>query len=306
MNVTSQTITYRPGTEADSYTTFLIFETAYADLLNRLGFKASGRGSDPEALTSMWVKRKSLYNHLARTADQFWIAESEGDPVGFSRSIVRGSLRELTELFVLPDLQSAGVGRALINRALPEDRTEYKTIIATTDFRAQTLYLRSGVYPRFPLYYFGKQPQARNTPAGLQIKPMDSVPNPLELTGGVDQVVIGHQRNPDHTWLMQDRAGFFYFDGSELVGYGYLGISNGPFALLNPKFTPAVLAHSENHAYEGGLNHFGVEVPMINQPAVDYLVENGFKLDSFMAVMMTNKLFGKFENYIATSPPFFL
>ena len=45
---------------------------------------------------------------------------------------------------------------------------------------------------------------------------------------------------------------------------------------------------------------------MINQVAVDYLLGRGFWMDAFMAVMMTDRPFARFENYILTSPPFFM
>jgi hypothetical protein len=90
------------------------------------------------------------------------------------------------------------------------------------------------------------------------------------------------------------------------VGYGYLGVRNGPFTLLDETDFPAVLAHAESQALRQGRKEFGLEVPMIIQVAVDYLLGRGFRLDSFMAVMMTDRPFARFENYILTSPPFFL
>ena len=306
MNPSEKSITYRAGTKEDGYATFLIFEKAYSDLLRRLGSNHSTSAADPDKLAKMWVEREPLYTHLAETADQFWIAEREGQPIGYSRSIVRGNLRELTELFVLPGLQSGGVGRELIQRSFPVDRSDYRVIIATTDIRAQVLYLKAGVYPRFTLNYFGKETDKRTAPGELVARPMQEVADALKIIGGLDREVIGHQRDADHNWLMQDRTGFLYFDGSQPIGYGYAGVRNGPFALLNAEDYPSVLAHAENHAYDNGRDHFGVEVPLVNQPAVDYLLANGFKLDTFMAVMMTNKPFGRFENYITTSPPFFM
>ena len=306
MNSPNYPITYRSGTHADGYAAFLIFEKAYSDLLRRHGSGDSTSISDPNRLARMWAEREPLYTHLFNTADQFWIAEHNGQPIGYSRSIVRGSLRELTELFVLPGLQSGGIGRELIQRSFPADQSEYRVIIATTDIRAQVLYLKAGVYPRFILNYFGKEPEARKENGGITARPMQDVPDAVKIVGEIDREIIGHLREEDHIWLMQDRAGLLYFDGSRPVGYGYLGVRNGPFATLNAGDFPSVLAHAENHAYESSRGHFGVEVPLVNQPAVDYLLKNGFKLDTFMAVMMTNKPFGKFENYITTSPPFFM
>ncbi len=67
-----------------------------------------------------------------------------------------------------------------------------------------------------------------------------------------------------------------------------------------------MLAHAESKAAAQGQEEFGLEVPMINHVVVDYLLARGFRLDWFMAMLMSDKPFGKFENYIVTSPPFIL
>lgn len=51
--------------------------------------------------------------------------------------------------------------------------------------------------------------------------------------------------------------------------------------------------------------HFGVELPMLNHIAVNYLLEQGFRMDPFTAVFMWDKPLGNPANYICTSPPFF-
>lgn len=53
--------------------------------------------ADPEKLAAMWQKRRPLYEHLARTAAYFWVAEQNGRVVGFARSIERDGLLELYE-----------------------------------------------------------------------------------------------------------------------------------------------------------------------------------------------------------------
>lgn len=298
-------VTYRPGTGDDSYDVFLIFEKTLANMLQRAGSNVPTSIADPEALANMWEERQSLYIHLAQTADQFWVAEKEGQMIGFARSIVRAGVRQLTELFVLPDQQSGGVGRELMARTFPLGDTAYRLIIASADPRAQVLYLKSGIYPRFPVYYFGRQPENVRMVTDLIFEPISSSPEIIGILGKVDETVLGYRRDVDHTWLMEDRQGYIYHRDDQPVGYGYLGGRNGPFALLDVDDFPAVLAHAENLAVASGREHFGVEVPMVNRVVVDYLLARGFRLDLLMAVMMTNEPFGRFENYILTSPPFF-
>lgn len=298
--------TYRLGTEADSYAVFSVFEDTLADLTRRMGSNATTSADDPEALARMWSERQSLYAHLARSADYFWIAEREKQIIGFARSILRDGLRQLTELFVLPGQQSGGVGRELMRRTFPRDEIEHHSIISTTDFRAQALYLKSGVYPRFPIYFFGRKPEFTGLESDLIFDPVESSPGNLEILGSLDEALLGHRRDVDHIWLLNDRQGFIYRRSGQPVGYGYLGVRNGPFALLYPDDFPAVLAHAENQAAINQQELFGVEVPMVNQTVVDYLLTRKFRLDTFMAVLMNNKPFGKYENYIMTAPPFFI
>jgi GNAT superfamily N-acetyltransferase len=135
-------VMYRRGTLADSYTVFIIFEQSLADLSRRFGSTTPASAADPRALQRMWTERRSLYEHLAHTCDQFWLGEFEGRTIGYARSIVRAGVRQLTEMFVLPREQSGGVGRELLARPLPHDKgSRHMSIVASADSRAQALYL---------------------------------------------------------------------------------------------------------------------------------------------------------------------
>ena len=50
-----------------------------------------------------------MFEFLAHTASQFWVAERAGEIIAYARSIEHDGLQELTEFFVSPDQQSAGV-----------------------------------------------------------------------------------------------------------------------------------------------------------------------------------------------------
>jgi GNAT superfamily N-acetyltransferase len=305
IKTSSSTLALRPGTVADSYAVFEVFEHTFSDLSQRLGSTTPTSATDPVALVRMWEERRPLYEHLANTAEHFWVAEQEDRVIGFARSILRDGLRQLTELFVLPSQQSSGVGRELAARVFPTEGAAHRSIIATPDSRAQTLYLRAGVYPRFPIYYFGRKPEPIAVATDLKIEPIEVSSESIELLGQVDLALLGHRRDVDHAWLLTDRQGYLYYRGGQPVGYGYLGPSNGPFALIDASDFPAVLAHAEREAAKNN-REFGIEVPMINQTAVDYLLGRGFKMDWFLAIFMSDIPFGKFENYIVSSPPFFL
>lgn len=69
---------FRPGTIDDSYPVYTIFERSLKDFSRRSNVQADQTAADPEA----WKHRRPLFEHLARTADQFWIAEEAGRPIG--------------------------------------------------------------------------------------------------------------------------------------------------------------------------------------------------------------------------------
>lgn len=300
------TINCRPGTPADSYAAFRIFQASFADLVRRMEPHKTAGDTDPQTLEKKWPEWRSLYDFLASSADQFWVAESDDKVIGYARSILHDGLQELTEFFISPQEQSAGLGRALLERAFPDRQARRRCIIATMDIRAQARYLKAGLYPRFPLYNFWRVPEARPNTSGLVMQPVIDTPETLAQLGAIDALLLEHRRDFVHSWLLGDRQGYLYLRDGRPVGYGYLGSYNGPFALLDPSEFPAVLAHAETHAVERGAPHFGIEVPMINRRAVDYLLRQGYQMDTFVTFMMTDGPFGKFEGYITTSPPFIL
>ncbi len=300
--------TFRRGTLADSYAVYTIFARSLEDFRRRNNYQVDQ--ADDTDIQVWWARRRSLFEHLARTADQFWIAEEAGAAIGYARSIRREDALELTEFFVLPASQSAGVGRALLARAFPEQGAHHRSIIATTDARAQGRYLRAGVYARFPIYYFGAQnrskPQAVPEPSDLSIEPFAAAAQLVDELSAIDREILGYARDADHAWLAQTRQGYLYRRGSRVVGYGYAASPNGPFALLDGADYPAVLAHAEALAAARGDEEPGFEVPLINRHAVDYLLRRGYQMDNFFAFYMSDVPLGRLENYIVTSPPFFM
>lgn len=300
-------VTYRPGHLADSRAAYELFEASLTDLGQRLGVMAITNGDDPAVRERLWDERRPLFEHLARTAEHFWLAEADGQAIGYARTILRGGVRELTEFFVRPGLQSAGVGRELLARAFPADgAARHRVIVATTDQRAQARYLKLGVYPRFPIYYFSRQPEALTAASDLAAEAISASDEALAVLRELDEAVLGHARDEDHRWLLANRTGYLYRRGGRPAGYGYTGYRNGPFALLEARDFPAVLAHAEAEAARQGRAHFGVEVPMVNQAAVEHLLARGFRFDAFFALFMSDVPLGRFENYVCTSPPFFL
>lgn len=300
-----KSITLRPGTIDDSQTVYRIFQESILDLGQRLNVMDITGGTDPELLAPFWELRRPLFEHLARTAYRFWIAEVDGEVVGYARSIMRSGVWDLTEFFVRPGFQAAGLGRALFSHVLPEEEVRHKAIIATTDTRALARYLKAGIYARFPIVYFSRSPQPVELESDLHFVPMTDSDSTLQTLAALDEQLLGHSREEEHRWLMQVRQGHIYLRDGQPVGYGYTASESGPFALLQKEDFPAVLAHAERQVVAES-DTFGMEVPLVNEAAVNYLLGQGFEMDAFYTFFMSDRPFGKFEHYIFPSPPFFL
>lgn len=299
-------VIFRRGTIDDSYTVFRVFQESVLDLAHRQGTVDSSGGIDPIVDDNLWIRRQPFFEHLARTADQFWIAEQNTRVVGYARSIWRDNVRELTEFFVLPEAQSAGIGGELLRRAFPREGAKNRVIIATTDVRAQARYLKTGVVPRFPEMYWFRPPENVRVESDLEFERAVHAPETLAQLANIDRAILGHTRDIDHAWLLESSEGYLYKRDGMVVGYGYLAAGCGPVAVLEARDFNAVLAHAEATAFARGHGQVGFDIPMINRAAIDYFLAHNYKLDPFVAFLMSDTSFGKFENYVLTSPPFIL
>ena len=298
------TITYREGNIEDSQAVFQVFVKSILDYSERMGVMAITGGNDPAVIESLWQKRRSMFEFLAKAASQFWVAERDGEIIAYARSVEHDGLQELTEFFVEPGQQSGGIGGGLLARAFPKTDARYRTVIATLDERALYRYMKAGVYGRFLFKYFYRKAEKVDIKTDLKFEPLQLNIH-REHIDHIDKQIIGHTRSVVHDWIATDRNGLVYKRNGEIVGYGYVGSGNGPFAVLDDNDFPAVLAHAESLMAEKG-EEFGAEAPLVNVKAIRYFIERKYQIDSFSALLMSNVPFGRFENYLCFSPEFFM
>jgi hypothetical protein len=124
----------------------------------------------------------------------------------------------------------------------------------------------------------------------LKIEPIQFESH-MEDINRIDREILDHSREHQHKWVAATRDGFGYKRDSKIVGYGYVGSSTGPFAVLDENDYPAVLAHVESFMAARG-EDFGAEAPLINQKAIQYFIEHKYQIDSFSAIFMSNEPFG--------------
>ncbi len=81
-----------------------------------------------------------------------WLAEDDGEIVGFALSWVCGRLWFLAELFVAPGRQGLGIGNELLDRTMQHasqaGATEKSLITFAFNVVSQGLYVRHGLLPR--------------------------------------------------------------------------------------------------------------------------------------------------------------
>jgi len=296
-------ISYRPGTITDSRSLFAIFEAAIDDLGVRMQARASSTSGDPAA----WDRRRPLFEHLAVTCDQQWVAEDDGRPIGYARSIVRDGVRELTELFVVPGLQSNGVGRELLERAFPTEGARHRIVIGTFDARAVARYLRSGLDGRASIFCLSRAPEEVSVVSDLRVEPLVIDPPTIERLATIDRALLGYRRDVDHRWFAEQRRGLVYRRGADIVAYGYLPSSpgwGGPYAALDPADLPRLLADAETSASRANHAEAAFDVALVNRAALAHLLGRGYQLESFPMIWFSDAQLGQLDRYVFCSPSF--
>jgi len=129
-------------------------------------------------------------------------------------------------------------------------------------------------------YFLQSAPKERPIETDLVIEPIVNTPQTMEALNQIDHDVLGYERPADHVWLLQDegRAGYTFKRADQIVGYGYVGGYNGPFALLDSKDFPVVLAFAEGQAAKHQRG-FDIPVQLINEVAVDCLLSRGSRAE---------------------------
>lgn len=307
MNENGSEVRIRPGTLEDNEACAVVLVEAINDLGRRNGSIDDASAID---LAVAWPRWRSFLDHVARTAAEFWVAEGTGAGIiGFARSIERNGVFELTEFFVRPGDQSHGVGRQLLERAFPRGRGDLRVIIATTDTRALSRYLRADVVPRFPVATFTGSSREVALVDGLDVEPLE-LDRDIDAVNAVDDVVLGHRREVDHRWFATEREGHRYVRDGRVVGYGYVALpdraGNGPFAVLEASDLHAVMAHAERRRHDLGADETEFEVALHNRVAIDHLLGRGYRMDTFMTLICSSEPFGRFEQYLFCAPALIL
>jgi hypothetical protein len=301
----SMTLIYRLGTTEDMRAVFGLVQRTNADFGEQLGIARFASLRDPAGIAANWERSAPVWEHVARTGEHFWIAERGGQVVGAAQSILRDDTRVLTLFYVETEQQDRGIGHQLLARAFPREGARCRALIASTHTGALVRYLKAGIYPQSPVYILSRRAERVTAPTDLVGESVTATSETLAALREIDRATLGFGRDADHGFLLGTRRGYLYRRDGRVVGYGYLGTLDGPFALHDPDDFPAVLAHAESEAAAHG-DEFGLLVPLANHAAVDYLLTRGCRLDRFFLFAMSDRPFAHLDRYILTRPPLFI
>jgi GNAT superfamily N-acetyltransferase len=267
-----------------------------------------------------------LYAHTRATdPDRFIVAAVPGADglerlVGFGSAVVRGPIWFLSMLFVRPEAQGQGLGRALLEQLLPgpDHRGPLATAVDSLQPISTALYARYGIVPRVPILDLRgdiRRPEAFPAlPSGIVPVPFSTIddrpiddPARIELAAardGLDRELLGADHPEDHGYLRAEgRQGFLYRgpDGSPL-GYGYAGEVGriGPIALRDEALLEAVVGH-----LSGAVPARGARAVWATGGAprlASTLLAAGLRIDGFPLLLCWDRPFADLSRYLPISP----
>lgn len=312
-------VSFRTATEADLPECGRIHRIGIDDYMLRMGFPPS-----PEENQNFL----RLHAHtLATDPTRFQVAERRnGDDTGgragrvgviaFGSAVDRGPVWFLSMLFVDPAEQARGLGRALLERLLPEDRSG--RLLATCTDSAQPvsngLYASVGIVPRMPFLNLIGRPRAAWTPpllpdgvwaaripVGPDGRPVNGVQDEIDA---IDLKLLGFAHPEDHAYNLRERPWLFaYRDASgRLIGYGYTSEVGrvGPIAVVEPELLVPVLAHLLTTVEPRGAS--AVWLGGHAAEAVAESVRAGLRLEQFPILACWSAPYADFTRYVPTSP----
>jgi ribosomal protein S18 acetylase RimI-like enzyme len=245
--------------------------------------------------------------------DGLWVAEDDGEMVGFAWSWVCGDLWFLAQLFISPERQGVGIGKELIKRtwesATNRGATNKSLITFTFNTASQGLYLRHGMFPRFPIYLFSvTSDHLKVRVESPQFRPVKLAETSLDLQhlAGIDAQALGVSREKHHRYLINDPSteGILLYQGDACVGYAYIAEGHiGPLAVAHSDHMATALRTALAIAAHSRASQVTAYVSGPSEAALKTAVESGMRIRLPM-VLMSSRNFGNWAKYLPRNPGF--
>jgi hypothetical protein len=208
--------------------------------------------------------RRTLH-YLATDPAGCWVAESDGEMVGFATSFNRELMWILASYAVQPGLQGQGIGTALLAAALHHGRGCLRGMLsASGDPKAVRRYRAAG-FSLHPQMYLTGTVDRSAIPVVEKVR--DGSAADFELMDSIDRRVRGAAHGPDHSWLLSTFR-LVVSDTSTGSGYAYHAADGMPALLAATNRRTATRLLWECLATSSG----GVLVPHVtaaNEWAID-------------------------------------
>lgn len=305
--------TYRPADPADLPACFRLFRHALFAHLHRTGLVTAEQAAAP-SIEPAWKRQSDWMTHLWNSAAENRVAtDARGNIIGWALSVERGGHLELAFFFVAPDQVSRGIGARLLDQAFTSRPEAHKTIMATLDPAALSLYLRSGVThvtTSCDILIIGR-PAQQETDLDLRPLQPDDLPDVIAL----ERHLLGLSRSEDLRFLMRTRPGWIARREGTPVGYAFgaapppEGASDvppgcGPMGALSDSDLPPLLDHVLANVAEG--SELFLTVPMASRKALAHLLQRGGRIDPFYLAVLSSSPDLRLDRYVHTSPSFLI
>ncbi len=294
-------VEYRPMTAADIDATGFIRKAALEGL---------ARGQN-QALPPWSPRRYPHFEHLLRTdPGGAWIGVAEGTAVGYAMAFTRGDIWFLSQLFVLPEVHSLGVGASVLDLAMDYGRrngARVFSVVSSTSAGAQALYMRAGMFG-IGIGYQVNGPVSALTalPApGASQRIAADVGGWSDRIGELDRAVFGAERGAEHalylagTYGIDEEHASLLIDGDALAGYVYASDDGhiGPLAAADPAAQLKLLRTAGDWFAERNIAEARAFIISSNQAALGTLLRGGWRVRSW-TFLLANQPFGQFDRYI--------
>jgi GNAT superfamily N-acetyltransferase len=296
---------YRPARREDLAACTRLWDVAIGDYVRRM--------NQPWFPGELEPLERLLAHLLATDPHGFRVAVRRGDdaePVAFVSAHRRGSLWFLAMLFVHPDVQGHGVGRALLEQVLPPTADRGGLALATATDSGQpisnALYAEYGIVPRVPVWrLIGRvdRPDALEPlPPGVAVEVLRGVTDAPAEVNAIDREVVGYERPDDHAFLLAEgRILVLYRRAGRVVGYGYSSQVGrvGPLAALDAALLAPIGAHLLSIVQPAGA--YAAWVPGNAGPLTTMLLRAGLRFEPFPMLFCWSAPLADFERYVPIS-----
>jgi GNAT superfamily N-acetyltransferase len=250
---------------------------------------------------------------LRDDAEGLWVADDDGEIIGFAWSWVCGELWFLAQLFVSPDRQSGGIGNQLMGKTFAHAQMRGASMKALITFTfnnvSQGLYIRHGIFPRFPIYMVSVPRDhlaSRLAEPRLHLEPLTANTARFDELALIDVNALGFSREKHHRYLLDDSAtsGFTIHDGNECVGYVYISDGHiGPLAVRRPDVMGTAFAAALSLAIRNDSPTISAFLPGASEPALKAATDHRMHI-TFPMLLMSSREFGDWSSYLPRNPGF--